>query len=365
MKTFFGTWTVFLFSWAALSAPAQQPLASLPANQQLVTHSADSDANPRQLLLDAVVTDKSGKPVAGLQKQDFTVLDNKNPTNILSFHAHSAAATPAGDVDASTEIIFIFDEANTTYDRVVYAREGIENYLKQNNGQLGHPVSLGLFTDSGLQLQTQPSINGSDLAAALEQQGRSYRAVASGAVGGDFQRLQLSLNALKTLVTQEQSKPGRKMVIWVSPGWPLISGPRETLTSKQEQQVYDTVVGLSSDLRQARITLYSVDSLGAAGTGERSVFYENFTKGLTKPDNAAFGDLGLPVLVTQTGGRAIFGNDSIANSINHFVADLGAFYTLTVEAASADHPNQFHELTVKVATPGLKVRTRNGYYTQP
>jgi VWFA-related protein len=363
VKAFFHTGTVFLFSWVALTGFAQQLPASggQPATDSLVS----SAENSRQILLDVVVTDKSGKPVPGLQQQNFTVFDDKHPASLLAFHAYSAAAIPAGQVDASTEIVFILDEANASYDKVIYARQGIENYLKQNNGKLTHPVSVGLFTDKGLQLQTQPTVDGNALAAALEQQGQTYRAIDRGAVGGDFERLQLSLDALNTLMTQEQPKPGRKMVIWVSPGWPLISGPRETLTVKQEQQVFGTVVRLSAALRQARITLYSVDSLGAAGTGERSVFYQNFTKALTKPDDASFGDLGLQVLVSQTGGRAIFGNDPIANSINHCIADLSAFYTLMIEAAPADRPNQFHELEVKVAQPGLKVRTRDGYYTQP
>jgi len=350
----------------SFSAIAQQPTAAEPttaANRTPLTSSASPA--PNDLLLDVVVTDKSGKPVPGLQQQDFTVLDNKHPANILTFHPHSAAATPSGEVDTSTEVIFILDEANAPYDKVIYAREGVENYLKKNNGVLDHPVSIGLFTDSGLQLQTQPSLDGNGLAAALQQQGQTYRAIEGGAVGGDFQRLQLSLDALNTLMNQEQSKPGRKMVIWVSPGWPLISGPHQILTPKQEQIVLNNVVRLSSALRQARITLYSVDPLGPASTGEHSVFYQNFTDGLTKLDNASFGDLGLQVLVTQTGGRAIFGNDPIANSIDHCIADLNAFYTLTIEPAPTDRPNQFHELNIKVAQPGLKVRTRNGYYAQP
>ena len=320
--------------------------------------------NPH-IQLDVVVTDKSGKPVAGLNQQDFTILDNKQPTPILTFHPHTASSVPAGEIDPSTKVIFIFDEVNAPYDRAVYARESLKKYLKQNNGNLDHPVSIGLFTDSGLQLQTQPSVDGNALAVALEKEGQTYRAIERGAVGGDFQRLQLSLDALNTLMVQEKANPGRKMVIWISPGWPLISGPRDNLTEKQEQQVFDKVVWLSGALRESRITLYSVDTLGTAGTGERTVFYQNFTNGLTKTSNAAFGDLGLQVLVTQTGGRAIFGNDNIDNSINHLVADLTAYYTLEIAAAPSERPNQYRELNIKLATPGLKSRSRTGYYAQP
>ena len=144
-----------------------------------------------------------------------------------------------------------------------------------------------------------------------------------------------------------------------------MSGPNNVLTGKQEQQIFSAAVRLSAALRQSRITLYSIDPLGAGGTGERSVFYENFTKGLSKSDGAQFGDVGLQVLVEQTGGRAIFGNDPIANSINHEVADLSAYYTLSIDSAPAERPNQYHQIDIKMTPPGLKARTRTGYYAQP
>jgi len=348
MKALFRTGAVILYVLSlCLSGAAQQQAGASP------------------IQLDVVVTDKSGKPVPGLTQQDFTVLDNKHPANILAMHAHNAADVPLGKLDASTELIFVFDEANTTYEKTIYARQGIENYLKQNNGQLDHPVSIALFTDKGLQVQTEPTIDGNALATALEKQGQTYRAIDNGSVGGDFERLQLSLNAVDTLIEQEGPKPGRKVVIWVSPGWPLISGLRDILTTKQQQYIFDTAVRLSTDLRRARITFYSIDPRGAGGTGERSVFYQNFTDGLTKLDNAAFGDLGLQVLVTQTGGRAIFGNDPIANSINHEVTDVSAYYTITIDAAPAERPNQYHQIDIKMTPPGLKARTRTGYYAQP
>jgi hypothetical protein len=43
---------------------------------------APASSTDRHIVLDMVVTDKSGKPVAGLQQQDFTLLDNKQPRKI-------------------------------------------------------------------------------------------------------------------------------------------------------------------------------------------------------------------------------------------------------------------------------------------
>ena len=49
--------------------------------------SAGAPGADRRITLDVVVTDHSGKPVPGLQQQDFTLLDNKQPQPIVDFRA--------------------------------------------------------------------------------------------------------------------------------------------------------------------------------------------------------------------------------------------------------------------------------------
>ena len=66
----------------------------------------------RQITLDVVVTDKSGKPVPGLQQQDFTLLDNKQPQKILSFTAVQGGAKTA---DPPVDVVLLVDEVNTTF----------------------------------------------------------------------------------------------------------------------------------------------------------------------------------------------------------------------------------------------------------
>jgi VWFA-related protein len=328
---------------------------------------APATAPRHPVLFDVLVTNKSNQPVPNLQPQDFTVLDNGQPSKILLFHPHNLADVPANDVDASTTLIIVLDEVNAPFDRVTFARQGIQQFLKQNNGVLSHPVSLAFFTEHGLDLQTSPSIDGNALSAAIDKQVQTLRMLDRGTgYRGAEQRTRLSLDALDSLIAQEHSKPGRKMVLWLSPGWPLLTNIQDTVTSSQQQDILHSVVKLSTALRQDRITLYSIDTLGTAGVGTNAArYYETYAKPLTKPGDAYRADLSLQVLATQTGGRVLFGNDLIQTSLNHCITDLNAFYTLLIDGSSSPQPDTFHSLAVQLTPPNLKVRTRNGYYAQP
>ena len=338
---------------AALLSIALLPLAS--AQQP-----APPPAGPQPIVLDVLVT-KSGKPVPNLQQQDFTVLDNGQPSKLLVFHQHNLADVPAGQVDASTNVIIILDEVNTPYDKVVFARQGIQQFLKQDNGNLSRPVTLGFFTEKGLDLQTQPSIDGNALSAAIDKQEQSFRILQNGAQFGGAQRMTLSLNALDNLIALQATRPGRKVVLWVSPGWALLAGPRNILTPGQQQQTLDTAIRLSTSLRQARITMYSIYPLGLAGVGTGAAeYYQNFLKPLTDPSKSSPANLSLQVLVTQSGGRVLFGNDLILNYLNKAVADLSAFYTVAINPMPSTQPNQFHTLDIKLSDPKLNALTRNG-----
>jgi VWFA-related protein len=155
-------------------------------------------------------------------------------------------------------------------------------------------------------------------------------------------------------------------VIWISPGWPLLSGPRIELSSKEQQNLFETVVALSDALRQARITLYSIDPLGLSDArGLRALRYENYVKGVKKANQVNIGNLALQVLAEQSGGRVFNYNNDVASEIATSVADANAFYVLSFEGLPGDGPNEYHALSVKIDKPGLTARTRTAYYAQP
>ena len=317
----------------------------------------------RHITLDVVVTDKSGKPVPGLQEQDFTLLDNKQPQKIVSFEAVQGAAK----TDTPVEIVLLVDEVNANFTSVSFERAQIEKFLRRDGGQLPRPVSLAVLSDSGIAMSNVSTQDGNALAVELTQNKAGLRSITrSQGVYGASDRIGLSLHALQELADYETPRPGRKLVIWISPGWPLLSGPRESLSSKQQESLFGSVVGLSDSLRRARITLDSIDPLGTADTGGfRTSYYEEFVKGVKKERQVQVGNLGLQVIATQSGGRVLNSNNDVASEIASAAGDANAFYVLTFDALVGDGPNEYHALDIKLDKSGLKTLTRTGYYAQP
>ncbi|HYA17117.1 MAG TPA: VWA domain-containing protein [Bryobacteraceae bacterium] len=315
----------------------------------------------RRITLDVVVTDRSGKPVSGLGQSDFTVIDDKLPQKLTSFQAfESARANPP------TEVILLLDRINTPFS--LFAQERIEakKFLERNGGKLEQPVSLMVLSDTGT--VTQPAgRDGNALAAALDRIDAGLRTVnRSQGIYGAIERLQMSLSWLLSATDAMGQRPGRKMMVWISPGWPILSGPGIQLTSKQQEGLFDDVVNMSTALRQARVVLYSIDPIGVADAASgRTTYYKDFVKGVTRPRGIEPGNLALQVLVEQSGGRVMNSGNDVAAEIAGCVRDAEAWYALSFDVPPSDGPDEYHALEVKVAQKGLTARTRQGYYDQP
>ncbi len=329
-------------------------ISGLSAQQK--TESAPAPAS--NISLDVVVTPRSGQPVADLQQQDFTILDNKTPRPITSFHAFSGNQIPI-------EVILVIDAVNLPYERVAYERQEVEKYLHANGGRLAYPTAIAFFTDKGIQAQQSYSTDGNELSASVDSYVVGLRDIRRSSQYQASDRFQLSINALRALVGSVANRPQRKIVLWVSPGWPLLSGPGVFLDIKQENWLFSTIIDLSTQLRQAHVTLYNINPLGAAESVARTFYYQDFLKGITKPSQVRVGDLSLQVLAIQSGGLVLNGSNSTAALLEQCLADTKAYYELSFDPPTGDHANEYHHIEVQVARPGLTARTRDGYYTQP
>jgi VWFA-related protein len=335
-----------LLSTAALSSAQQQSPRSKPGGSPIY--------------LDVVVTRKSGPPVSGLEQQDFTLIDNKLPQTITSFRA-------LGGTSGRVEVLVVVDAVNVDFEKVAYVREEIDKFLRADGGHLAQPTTLAFFTDQGIQVQEGLSTDGNALSAALDKYTVALRTIRRDSQYSGADRFNLSMQALRQIASRETQQPGRKMILWISPGWPLLSSPGdvELLDSKEQQGLFSNIVSFSTELLQARITLYSIDPLGATESEFRANYYEEFVKGVKEPSQVVPGNLALQVIARQSGGLALDFNNDVAALLRQCLADTQAYYELSFDAPEADKRDEYHQLEVKVAKPGLTARTRQGYYAQP
>jgi len=259
----------------------------------------------------------------------------------------------------------VLDAVNTTIEHVSYERIEIDKFLRAEGGRLAYPVALAIFTDQGIRAVGNFSTDGNALSAELDKEDVALRSITrSAGFYGATERLNLSLSALRQLVASEAPRAGRKIVLWVSPGWPLLSGPRVDLDSKQQGLIFADIVSLSTKLRKARLTLYSIDPLGAGESVSRLAYYKSFLKGITKPSQVEVGDLGLQVLAVQSGGLALNFSNDIASLLQQCLTDAMPYYEISFDPPAAQQPNEYHHIEIQLAK-GLVAHTRQGYYRTP
>jgi VWFA-related protein len=322
------------------------------AQQLPVTQSA-----PNSIHLNVTVTSKSGAPVSDLTQQDFTVLDNKAPQPITSFKLVTPSQEPV-------ELILYLDEMNADYSTAVMQRQGVIKFLRANGGKLPYPTAVAILTDHGAQAVQDFSTDGTIAANALERFAIDRREISRGTSFGDIDRVRMSLSALHHIAHLAFNLPGRKIVLWVSPGWPLLSGRNFRIDSKMQQELFQEILYFSTQLRLANVTLYDINAIAVQEMRE-TAYYEGFVKSVAKPGDTLVGNVALQVLAVQSGGHVVESSSDVAAMIQQCLADLNAWYEIAIQPAPPDRPDEYHQIQVKVEKKGLNVRTRDGYYSNP
>lgn len=308
--------------------------------------------------LNVVVDTKWGQPVTDLRRQDFVVLDNKSPRPITSFKV----MTPAQE---QVEVILVFDAVNIPYATVSYVRHELTKFLLAGDAKLAFPTTLAVLTDNGVMIANGFSTNGKAISGALAHHIIGLREINLYSQWSDRERQKICLAYLHELLAYAARLPGRKLFVWISPGWPLESGPQNYITPKTERIVFDNIVSLSTSLRRHNVTFYTVNPIGAGVSMMHANYYMIFLGAVTGPQNVQLGNLSLQVLSTQSGGLVFEANNDIAAMIRKCLLDAKSWYSLRFDPPPAGRPNQFHRITVKLGKPGFVVRTRNGYYANP
>lgn len=317
-------------------------------------HSAARRSQSHNIHLDVAVTGADGVAVPGLSESDFTVLDNGVAQKITSFQPTTGDACPV-------EVIVVVDTVNPGYSTVAFERQQLDKFFEADGGKLPYPTTLAIFSDNGTQIMRGYTQNGASLVKVFDRQTVALRAIRrSAGPEGAVERIQWSLRLVRQLITAEAGMPGRKIILWVSPGWPLLSGPDIYLSPRQERGLFDEVEDLTSELRQSRITLYAINPLGTSGALE--TFYQSFLKPVRKPNQVEFGNLSLQVLAVHSGGLVLQSDNDVAALMQKAIGSVRYFYQVSY-MPPAGEPDEYHAIQVKIAKPKLKARTTAGYYS--
>lgn len=316
---------------------------------------AQNDREKGRIPLDVVVTDASGQPVSGLQAADFKIIDEDMERKIASFAAFdNVNAKP----DPPTQVILLIDQVNNGFVEMGYIRQGVERFLVQNGGHLAQPTVIARFVPTGVQFLSEPSRDGIALATVVDQIGANTRPTG-------LDNFALSIQALSAIANKKAKEPGRKLLIWLGPGWPTpgpIKGTFTKVDERNQHAYYNMMVQMARVLQEGRMVLYG----GYAGA---DFFMGDFLKPVRRPSDVDARVLSLGVLALKSGGRGeltpINRDSTVTDALNHFVAEASVYYTLTFEAPKAKEQDEFHSLKVMVDKPGLTARTVSGYYDEP
>jgi VWFA-related protein len=315
-------------------------------------------ASSRSIHLSVVVAPSPGAaPVAGLLQNEFVVRDNNVTQSITSFQTVSGDRAPA-------EVVLVIDAVNASYQRMPYERQQIAAFLRENGGKLSRPTAVAILTDTGIQMQPQFSTDGNGLADFVDHVTIPIRSIgrSAGYYGAD-DRFQKSIRGFTTLLNRLDPDPGRKLVLWISPGWPFLSGPRTNLDKRSQQNIFDSIVAISGRMRHAAVTLYSIAPVLNSNT-ESIFYYQQFLKPIQKPSQVQIGNLGVQILATESGGLVLNSSNDLANYLRTAVADTTAYYELSFDPAPSERDGEYHKIDITLTRPGLTARTRTGYYSQ-
>jgi VWFA-related protein len=349
---------LLLFSLAQVQAPAQATVPAAPPPSPQPAAGAPAPANG-PISIDVEVTDKSGKPIRSLEAGDFSLLDNNQPTKLLDFHAIEAQGTTVNQV----HVIIAVDAINTGVTVVAREREQLGEFLKQNGGELANPTSMAILSQRGIKVQQGATQDGKTILDSLDKTNSELR-IEGRNTGfyGAADRITQSLGQLSQLAALEATRPGRKLVLFISAGWPLLAGAGSQEDMKQRTWVFNTIVDITNGLREAHVTLYTLDPFELGRSNP--FYYQSYLKPVTKPGQAEYPDLALQVFSEHTGGLVQLTGNDIKGEINRALEDASAYYTLTFAPAPPGQSTEYHALRVQLDKPGLVVRTTAGYYVK-
>ena len=313
--------------------------------------------------VDVSVLDKDRRPVRGLTKFDFMVLEDGRPQEIVSaveINVPDPVETPAAwmrdiapDVKANLAssdrlIVLVLDDAQVRMQPAM--NQAVKEVGRRVIDRLG-PADLAavVFTrdNSGAQPFTSDR---SRLLKAVDK----FRAGFGGSGGGGDSSadyfFKSSLLTLKYVAeSMAEADQRRKAVIYVSPGVPAATKFKPELDA------------ILREAQRTNVNIYSIDPSGLGGLDNEDRAFAGIPSDSFQTPQDAANDF-LHVLASNTGGLAIVNRNEFAAGLTQIFRENGSYYLIGYRSSGDPTPGRYRRIEVRVYRPGLTVRARNGYY---
>ena len=342
----------------------------------------------RLVVLDVVVVDRNGKPVTNLDRSLFSITEDKLPQTIRNFDPPSGHTMPVSNdavvhsvadlpkIGQAPVNVLVFDEVDTGFHQLAYARQMMEKYLKAQPAVLPVPT---LFIAAGYSrvvvlhdyTQSRADLLGKLFRSTLRTS--TFTQIVNtlnGGAGGSENGLVKTLGAMSQIAESVAGIPGRKNVIWVGTGYNK-AYDLTNISEKDHDKVVTEIEQVTNKMLQARVTLYIIDPGGPLKTDDvtdQTLDPSNVTSaGSNIGDFGNFSDnMSMNTFADNTGGRVIGGATDLRECAGGDRSRRRGRSTTrwpTCRHGQSDAAQPFRKIHVTVNVPGLRVITREGYFT--
>ncbi|HEU5249149.1 MAG TPA: VWA domain-containing protein [Thermoanaerobaculia bacterium] len=387
-----------LFFLSPLLAPAQQRPPTFTEEVEV-----------RVMDLDVSVTDKAGRPVPDLQREDFTVRIGGKPVPIDYFARVDAGTIHAPDLATASpdQVLAAYRRGNEAYvprHFLMYVdighlgldgrKRGLEA-LRDLVTRMG-PDDMGrlLMFDRRSKELTEWTSNKEQLFAALTKiekagvgmsrllterqtlrdidstRSRSGRAfLARQYAEQERAEVRQMLDDVGSELATLAPLAGKKAFLFVSggfdfqPGYAMATyavGPQSLLTL-DIRNVGAELDALARRANASEITFYTVDARGLEAEG---ISASNDDPLMSRPGVSFLArqdsQQGMMLLARETGGLALLNSNDLREGLSRVYQDTSAYYSIGVTLSKLPAAS-YENVRVEVNRPGVTVRTRRGY----
>jgi len=338
-------------------------LASTCWTQQSPAPETKITVEVRRVPVDVIVTDSHDRPLLDLTKEDFEIFEDKQKQELTGFYLeHQEAATapsvrlPEGFVSNSSILrggdltVILFDELNTEFQSLNYARSEIEQLLK-NERLRGRQVAMVALNGDLIPIHeftTDPAT----IYDAFKKHHTYLPQVSAGSGRSPLvRRSELTLSALQLISQSLRYRPGRKRLLWFSEGFPVSF--TDGGVAQSEGALVDAVRAASVALTTARVSVYPIGPSGFSAADAFAPLRDpRFDNSVTMMD-----------IADQTGGKFYKNASDLVRVGIDAINDGDAYYALSYRPADS-RPGKYRPIEVKVKRAGAHVRFRHGYWEE-